>query len=216
MPETNEFINKLMNKKDDELDNLLSYADGKKSKTGKGSDADTILDELLQKPESATSEKISHDVKIISSVPLSSGITKNYHHVYLIHDTTEYISYGSICDFSEEDTAPVISDEPERDDNSVISDSTEISEAIKHAADISPENNSNTADDLLDDGISGFDRFLSEQENRHPKFYFALGLSIFLVVMLGIISCAYLGLNAMKNFADSYRTGAFIIPFINI
>lgn len=206
MPEKNEFINKIMNKNDTEIDSLLSYADGKKSDSSNNLNADDILDELLNSPED--SGKGKNKTTVFRTLPSVSSGTQNFHHVYFIADTTEYITYGSICEYSEEETAPVICDEAEQTEPVITEEVTaaDISESLKTAAETP---SSDKSDDYMNadeyDDISGFDRFCAEQENRHPKFYFILGLSIFLVVMLGIISCVILGLDAMRNFAESYR-----------
>lgn len=211
MPDTNEFINKLMNKKDDDLDSLLSYADGRKNDTENSHDAETILDELLNESQSSTRGNNHPEYTALPDVSLSSE-SRNFHHVYFMTDTAEYITYGSICEFGEEETAPVISDDADLTTASEIPETDtddDISRNYKNAADISASQPDDylAADTEYQDNLSGFDKFLAEQENRHPKFYFILGLSIFIIVMLGLISCAYLGLNAMKNFADNYRSG---------
>ena len=54
MSETNEFVNKLMNKNNSELDSLLSSAEKKKGKKRKKAEADKILEEVLNETRSVS------------------------------------------------------------------------------------------------------------------------------------------------------------------
>ena len=133
------------------------------------------------------------------SVPVSDS-SKNYHHICsLSYEMPDYISYGSICEFSEEDTAPVITDDVPEKAPEMVPEEENIQ--LHEEDEKVPE----TEDEYS--ALTGFDRFFAEQEKRHSKFFFILGLSITLVVILGMVSCALLGLNAMRDFADNYRTG---------
>ena len=195
MSETNEFINKLMNKNDSELDSLLSSAEKKKGKKRKKADADKILEEVLNETQAVSAPEKT--IKL--SVPVSDS-SKNFHHICTFsYEIPDYISYGSICGFSEEDTALVITDDVPEKEPEIIPEEENV--PLHEKSDAGPE----TEDEYS--ALTGFDRFFAEQEKRHSKFFFILGLSVTLVVILGMVSCAYLGLNAMKNFADTYQTG---------
>ena len=195
MSETNEFVNKLMNKNNSELDSLLYSAEKKKGKKRKKVEADKILEEVLNETRS-----VSEPEKTIKlSVPVSDS-SKNYHHICsLSYEIPDYISYGSICEFSEEDTAPIITDDVTEKAPEMVPEEENIQ--LHEEDEKVPE----TEDEYS--ALTGFDRFFAEQEKRHSKFFFILGLSITLVVILGMVSCALLGLNAMRDFADNYRTG---------
>lgn len=191
MSETHEFINKLINKDDSELDKLLSFPENNKKKKN---DADKILEEVLN--ETRTNSAPVKTIKL--SVP-ASQFSKNYHHICrFICEKPDYISYGSICEFSEEDAAPVITDDINKKEAEVIPETENV--PVPEESETVPETEGEYS------ALTGFERFYAEQEKRHSRFFFILGLSISLVVLLGIISCAYLGLNAMKNFADTYKT----------
>lgn len=195
MSETNEFIDSLMNKNDSELDSLLSSTEKKKGKKRKKAEADKILEEVLNETRSVSAPEKT--IKL--SVPVSDS-SKTYHHICSFsYEIPDYISYGSICEFSEEDTAPVITDDVPEKETEIIPEEENI--PVNEENDTVPE----TEDEYS--ALTGFDRFFAEQEKRHSKFFFILGLSITLVVILGMVSCAFLGLNAMKDFADKYRTG---------
>lgn len=288
MSETNEFINKLMNKNNEELDNILSFADGIKTENTSGikQSADDILGELFdtekkqaaqntaQKntgkktdnksiisenkssenkskknnkksfvkdtaakskskknndkksssenvtPKTDSSKDTEFTRKIITSDFPADTVQRNLHHVLFEHEC-EYISFSSICEGSRETSAPIIKDEAVK----VISNfetreiklltpddtSAEKTEAVKPAdttPSYKPEIAANLSDELnntLYDDVSDAEKFISMQGVKHPKIFFVIGLSIFSLALLGLISCAYLGLNAMKKFTQNYQ-----------
>lgn len=122
---------------------------------------------------------------------------RNFHHFMPNTESYNYITYGSICDDKDDDTS-VIEDKVARisPEKSKKMPSSEKSEK----GDISENNTKNYTDD-----ISNMEKFISQQSERHPKFYFAIGISIFILALLGLISCAYLGLNALRSFTKSYQ-----------
>ena len=68
---------------------------------------------------------------------------------------------------------------------------------------------------MPDTGISSSEKFLLEQEEKHPRFYFAIGISIFLLTLLGLASCIYIGLNALKTFTKNYNGAAITSYYEN-
>lgn len=202
MPDTNEFITRMMNREEDELDKLLSYADEiKKGSTVKKQNADSILDEIFKTQIIPVSKK---KYKEIPSVPVSETGGKNFHRLLNPYESQDYITYGSICEFNKKDIVPLISDEAER-----VKSSAPESDSPEHIAEKSEEKDTSdgvpkiNASDLFESGennMSDAERFVSQQETKHPKLYFLLGFFIFMVMLLGLVSFIFIGVDTIKKF----------------
>ena len=159
----------------------------------------------IKKPAvSAYSDKKSTSKTKASSKNISdSSVPRNFHHIYLQPEICDYISYKSICDNNT--TGNSLIPEETRKINKL-----EIKEEIPKAQnEKEPENPNPNEEPLIPDKvIPSYENFMSEQEEKHPRFYFILGISIFLLTLLGLASCIYLGINALRTFTDNYNENA--------
>ncbi|MBE6853161.1 MAG: hypothetical protein E7505_06755 [Ruminococcus sp.] len=206
MPDTKEFISRLMDKNDDDLENLLSFADERRIE-GKhdNKNADSILEEILNSHNKTSGKKSLF--KKISAAPSLSPEAKNLHHIMPEFSMPEYISYGSICDFAAEKTTPVIEDDSAEE--SLPTDNDKNENQAQESSETDEANDEPTPETLnLPDGklplydeehTSDVERFIANQESKHPVLYFAVGFSIVLVTVLGLASCVYLGVTALRS-----------------
>ncbi|MDD6825157.1 MAG: hypothetical protein PUE12_03445 [Oscillospiraceae bacterium] len=202
MPDTTEFITRMMNREGDELDKLLSYADEiKKGSTVKKQNADSILDEIFKTQKIPVSPK---KYKEIPSVPVSETGEKNFHRLLNSYEAQDYITYGSICEFNKKDVVPLITDEaehvkpsaPESDPPELIAEKTEE----KDTSGSIPKINASDLFESSEDNMSNAERFVSQQETKHPRLYFLLGFFIFMVMLLGLVSFIFIGVDTIKKF----------------
>lgn len=135
------------------------------------------------------------------------------HHLYYEKFNRELKTFSEVCGFSSEDAEPVIRDEATERTRKSFSRPSEANNYSEYSSPFSeeisavPENSSISTETDTDagtenvtdsSGLSGFDRFYSQQQNKHRKFYFALGLSVFLLILLGIVSGVYLVITKIK------------------
>jgi hypothetical protein len=206
MPDTKEFLSRLMEKNDDDLDSLLSFADGLKARSGhdnksKEKISDSILDEILDNtPKKAKKKPL---LKKLPDVPSFLPGSNNLHHITPDFTIPEYISYSSICDFESGLSAPVIEDESCEETSAPLTKEEETTEQEQEEAEEQPDETLILPDGKLplieEEQKSDAERFIANQENRHPVFYFAVGFSIVLVTVLGLASCIYLGVTAVRS-----------------
>jgi len=203
LAETKDFIDKLMNKKDTELDDLLSFADNVKYSNNKESkNADDILDELAEKKEQVyhTKKLICHEIKNNS---FTQPVVINFHHLLATSPLQDYISYESICGNNTVKKA-ILEDEAQPKKENTLP--LKIDETSEPEEDSLPPPAASESFDAFEfaDGVSNAEKFITEQGVKHPKIYFAIGISIFFLTLLGLASCIYLGITALKHFAQNY------------
>lgn len=127
--------------------------------------------------------------------------SRHFHHYYHIGFNPESDTFGVICGLNE-DAEPVIKDEANERIRSSFSKPKKVIQSPEYSSPFeeepAPEQPSDTSVSVSpEEELSGFDRFYSQQKDNHTGFYFALGLIIFLVLLLGIVSAVYLILNKL-------------------
>ncbi len=162
-----------------------------------------VLSDQCAKKSTSKTKAASKNISV-SSVP------HNFHHIHLQPEICDYISYKSIC--NNQPASSSLIPEETRKINKI-----EIKEEIstpKNEKEPEPPNQHEESQ-MPDTGISSSEKFLLEQEEKHPRFYFAIGISIFLLTLLGLASCIYIGLNALKTFTKNYNGAAITSYYEN-
>lgn len=135
-----------------------------------------------------------------------SDKSHHFHHIYSLYSFPELIRYDSVCGISDEEYAPVLKDEANEKIKKSFSKPSETKDYPEYTSPFedevlsaeTAEQTVSAADISTEPEISGFEKFCYEQKDQHSRFYFFLGLTIFLVLLLGIISGVYLVLNKMN------------------
>ena len=158
----------------------------------------SVLSDQCVKKSTSKTKSPSKNISV-SSVP------HNFHHIHLEPEICNYISYKSICD-NQEVSNSLIPEETRKINKIEIK---EENSTPKNEKEPEPPNQHEESQ-VPDTSIRSSEKFMLEQEEKHPRFYFAIGISIFLLTLLGLASCIYLGLNALKSFTKNYNEGSII------
>lgn len=231
MPDTKEYITKLMNRNDDDLDDILSFADNIRSHVAMKKEskrADDILEEILSDSHDISAEdpvknEVHNDKEHTEKNKESSVFTQilpvvhNYHHVLITPEQFRYVPTQNIkhdteCALA---TNSIISDEPALEARKKISLSKSKPESeqslekkiheekAKKAEKYIEKHKHNIFDDIDESDPDNAEEFISSQSMKHPKFYLIIGISIFFLTLFGIGSCIYFGLSALRKFCET-------------
>lgn len=206
MAETKDFINKLMKKEDSELDDLLSFAENvaenvKSSNNKPQKTADEILDELETKYQ--TIKLVCHEIK---NPGFTQPVVINFHHLLSPAPLQDYISYESLCGTATKSEAILEDKNTQSKENTLPLKTEEIKEPQEDSLPPPTTNEPFDAFEFTDTEtpVSNAEKFITEQGVKHPRIYFMIGISIFFLTLLGLASCIYLGVTALRNFAENY------------
>ncbi len=225
MPDTNEYITKLMNRNDDDLDDILSFADNIRSHVSmkkEKKDADDILDEILSSNHISAEDPVKSEIhsteKHINDQDSSAfsthilPVVHNYHHVLISPDQFRCTPFQKKNPETECTVIrnPIISDNSHEEIKSIEVSQEKDEQPIERE----PQNNDvpeinhkqkySIFDEIDESDHDNAEEFIKSQSMKHPKFYLILGISIFFLTLFGIASFVYLGLNAMRKFCETY------------
>ena len=228
MPDTNEYITKLMNRNDDYLDDILSFADNIRSHVAMKNEskrADDILDEILSDSHDISAENpVKNEIHSVE-VNTENNETRtvftqvlpvvhNYHHVLINPEQFRYVPQQNKKPEIEYACTrnAIISDEPAQEEKNVITIQQKKEEKPQKQHDQnddisekSDKHKHTVFDDIDESDPYNAKEFINIQAMKHPRFYLIVGISIFFLTILGLGSCIYLGLSALRKFCETYN-----------
>lgn len=177
MPDTKDYISRLMNRNNNEIDDILSFAEDIRSRDDHRN---------YQPTHTSGNTKSAQEQAVI----------RTFHHI--IPDPDQFRPKYS--EF-------IIPDSRKENDDlseSSISAEDEPAQAETETEPVS-EPKKTTVFDKIGDTPEDADEFMKTQASMHPKFYFALGISIFILAVLGFAACIHWGLNALRVFTEGLK-----------